>query len=1291
MNPKNKKSNPSFKPLIATSLALALSMSVTSAGTCPNNQDAICYGTSGTTLKQFDQIIFGDASDFKKLQKQGTPNVDINNLTFKFTNDSSTTPPTLTPEASKQNDFTLSLGGNNAVFQLTNVGAKGLQMNNGSGVITIDFGQDVDGSGNPVQTNFTRNAILNFTGKSTDTALKGNIKVIASASPTDKLTATFGGNMEGNITIGGQKKNSNGTFSDFANIHTEFTFSNGATLKGNIEVGGAQGGQDFIFEGNGGIELNPKDGKIKKSGDGIIIDGIKTQGANIIGGGGSPSNVKVETNITFKGATNTITTTGSVEGKIVAEGDGTNGNNAYNRILFDGEGQIGKVSQKISIKSGNLRSNNAAAKRFESQNLLLFKKEATLNLENLETKAIGKSDSRNVLSLEGEAKHNLTITNITAQANVDSGNNSTAVNLIGKGFLTFIESDSQNKNKPQEKYAKDLIENTTAIANPTNANIAEGTLNVGTIEAIGDGINKIFIRTLKATTIQSGKTTAGGINLINTYDAEITTIDTKAGGKNFIAQNITESQLKDTEFTSTTFLTDKYAMQGTLKITEGISSTNGGINNISFKAKHDIQNPIISKTTGEAISGSANIYLNLEGVKIIPTSQNLEKNIIKGNIKTGANQTINLKIKGAKDGKIGGKFVANGAKATNNFELQAGDLTITDNVEATGQGTNDFTLIESTLALKGYFKSPTNTERNELTLHNSKLIIENAGVSDTNTINELTLNDSEVIIGTEKTKGTKNAIKRLNNGNGKNSIDFRSGRVEDLASETQFNLLTIGDKNDASIAKGLLADGLTFKVFVDPEAPNATLGGDDSAKRGNTKAYSDRIVVETGAKLALHKMTHYVEATAKKENWNLIKYRQGKGTEEAGNIAVAIVKNGVNATFVGGSEVIGFETIQTTLTEGIPTDVNGKIVGASTKDYKTYFVSSLNYGGITQTSQDITASAMGSTYALYLANFNSLNKRMGELRDTTNAQGVWARVFNGSQSLNFGIQSQTIYTTIQAGYDYAVGFEGANNYIGFALSYANSTTKAKNVSEINGTNRGITSMTSNAIEFALYNAYVQNGASSLNGWSNGLYSDSILKFSYITSDAKLVGATASAMSNTAFTLSEEVGYRFLLGDQQWFITPQAEVAFGYLSRGNLNQKNGIYTLNSTQENIITLSNRIGSDVGYTFDIPKEKGFQAKLYLGTYFVYDYLIGGEINSRTGIGTQSVLTPFTSSAKGVINVGTNLEVKDNTRIYFDFERSFGGKVVTDYQINLGVRYGFGEKGRGVKKGLDSDQTKE
>ena len=53
---------------------------------------------------------------------------------------------------------------------------------------------------------------------------------------------------------------------------------------------------------------------------------------------------------------------------------------------------------------------------------------------------------------------------------------------------------------------------------------------------------------------------------------------------------------------------------------------------------------------------------------------------------------------------------------------------------------------------------------------------------------------------------------------------------------------------------------------------------------------------------------------------------------------------------------------------------------------------------------------------------------------------------------------------------------------------------------------------------------------------------------------------------------------------------------------------------------------------------------------------------------------LSPLASTARFVLNLGTNFKIKDNTRIYFDFERSFGGKITTDYQLNLGVRYSFG-----------------
>ena len=74
-----------------------------------------------------------------------------------------------------------------------------------------------------------------------------------------------------------------------------------------------------------------------------------------------------------------------------------------------------------------------------------------------------------------------------------------------------------------------------------------------------------------------------------------------------------------------------------------------------------------------------------------------------------------------------------------------------------------------------------------------------------------------------------------------------------------------------------------------------------------------------------------------------------------------------------------------------------------------------------------------------------------------------------------------------------------------ALSYANSVTTSKSTSDfINNIavgNVGINSVNSNAVEFAIYNAYVQDGGSKATGFKNGLYNDTVLKFSYINSSA----------------------------------------------------------------------------------------------------------------------------------------------------------------------------------------------
>ena len=319
-------------------------------------------------------------------------------------------------------------------------------------------------------------------------------------------------------------------------------------------------------------------------------------------------------------------------------------------------------------------------------------------------------------------------------------------------------------------------------------------------------------------------------------------------------------------------------------------------------------------------------------------------------------------------------------------------------------------------------------------------------------------------------------------------------------------------------------------------------------------------------------------------------------------------------------------------------------------------------------NQNASISAMGSNYQLFLANLNSLNKRMGELRDNPKDQGVWARIFTGLQTSKFAPQTNSFYTTIQGGYDHAFGFNGANNYTGFAISYINSSAKNLDTSY-----KGIT----NGIELAIYNAYVQDGASSATGWKNGLYTDSIIKFSLMYNSLTLLNQNDEySIDNFAFTLSQEVGYRFILGQSnEWYIDPQAELTFGYFDQSNFKQIiSNTNTINALQDSIITLRSRIGSSFGYKFDRFTEN-FKAQAYLGTYFVGDYIAGGDISLTSNLNKTISLTPLNSTARFTMNLGTNIAIKDDHRIYFDFERSFGGSIITQYQFNLGYRYSFGE----------------
>ncbi|STP12754.1 major ring-forming surface antigen protein Hsr [Helicobacter mustelae] len=704
-------------------------------------------------------------------------------------------------------------------------------------------------------------------------------------------------------------------------------------------------------------------------------------------------------------------------------------------------------------------------------------------------------------------------------------------------------------------------------------------------------------------------------------------------------------------------------------------------------------------------SGGGNSFVNnitLEGVAVGSITALTNKQATGTNGMNNTNGIVNLVLKS--DSVLLGTIAGENQKGlTMNMQLNQGAKLILSN---SGAGTGgDVALNNLTIASGNNGNGGGNANAIAITFQGGSVSF------DKNQANDYTALQNNTVID-------------LATGGGSNNVPSR----------TWFNLLTVGQANpnattagNGQQASGLGGNNALFKVYVNADANqgngagggrgNATLNGQNSFNGSGLygNIYSDRVIVyQTQNNIPV---TEYLQILG---NGNLdgVRYHGG-GTERAGNVAVATVKNeggqaSVNFTTVGS--VIGFDVFDAKLT-AVKTNAFGKVEtnnannagnstpapglgsipglggtgGASSdngtggsqdqanaQDYTTYFISQA-VANTSEANQLATATALASNYYLYLANIDSLNKRMGELRSNPRSNGFWMRMFNGMQTTKFALQTTSIYTTVQAGWDHVFGSEGGNDFLGFAVAYAGAAMSSEKKEQlVNGAQKGVKSSGGNAFEISLYNSYVQDGAASSTDFKYGFYSDSVAKFSFLWNKLTMFGEDSSPnMQNFGFTFSQEIGYRFLLGNHnEWYITPQGQVALGYFNQSNIKQTLGSHWLKGEQSSIFTVQGRIGSNFGYRFNqFTEDKGWASELYLGLWYIGDYISGGNLTLVSDLGSVNTLRTLSSTGRFAFNIGTNFVVKDNHRFYFDFERSFGGKIITDYQFNIGYRYNFGE----------------
>lgn len=268
---------------------------------------------------------------------------------------------------------------------------------------------------------------------------------------------------------------------------------------------------------------------------------------------------------------------------------------------------------------------------------------------------------------------------------------------------------------------------------------------------------------------------------------------------------------------------------------------------------------------------------------------------------------------------------------------------------------------------------------------------------------------------------------------------------------------------------------------------------------------------------------------------------------------------------------------------------------------------------------------------------STFSQRLGELRESTGGQGIWARMSRGEFEYDGEYKNQ--YNFFQLGYDWA----SDNWHYGVAVSHNDGETAYTYGS---GENR--------STSLSLYGTWLGDA---------GHYADIVLKQGRLSNDFDVytsAGHTSGDYDAWGTSLSGEYGRKFVLEDD-WYVTPQAQLTLMRIGGENYDTNNGIRV---RQDTLYSAVGRLGFELGRKLD---EKG---SVYAKASVLHDFAGNAETylsyNGFTNSYSQDLSDTWFEAG-----IGFNYRTGDNSYIYADVVRTFGGDVETPWQWNIGMRW--------------------
>lgn len=270
---------------------------------------------------------------------------------------------------------------------------------------------------------------------------------------------------------------------------------------------------------------------------------------------------------------------------------------------------------------------------------------------------------------------------------------------------------------------------------------------------------------------------------------------------------------------------------------------------------------------------------------------------------------------------------------------------------------------------------------------------------------------------------------------------------------------------------------------------------------------------------------------------------------------------------------------------------------------------------------------------------STLSQRLGELRESDRGQGIWVRMSRGEFEYDGEYKNQ--YNFFQMGYDWAAG----NWHYGAAVSHNDGQTT---YTHGDGENR--------STSLSLYGTWLGD---------KGHYADIVLKQGRLSNDFDIyteAGHTSGDYDAWGTSLSGEYGMKVDL-DGGWYVTPQAQLTLMRIGGEDYTTNNGIKV---NQDSLESAVGRVGFEVG------KRISDSGSIYAKASLLHDFAGSADtylsLNGLTNSYHQDIGDTWCEAG-----IGFNYKTSENSYVYADAVKTFGGDVATPWQWSAGMRWTF------------------